>query len=150
MILLFTPLLAAAYFGIRVWLTRSPSVRQWSQRPLGTSLLLLTTGLALFILYKTKPKGTPRRESITSDPYLMSMAFLGLLIVALLLLPWVALALLAIVYIAWGGLRLLGRPLRLLRREPPPLPAFRNEQELIEQMHRDLELGRRDRTRGED
>ena len=151
-ILLFTPLLAAAYyFGIRVWLTRSPSVRQWSQRPLGASLLLLITGLVLFDIYEIrKPEGTSLRQWITSNPHLLGMTFLWLLPLALLLLSLVALAMLAIVIVTRAGLRLLGGPVRPLRREPPPLPAFRNEQELIEQMHRDLELGRKARTRGED
>jgi hypothetical protein len=111
--------------------------------------MLLVTGLAVFGLYKTKPEGTSLRQWITSDPYLMSKAFLGLLLLALLLLPWVVLALLAVAYVAWAGIRLLARPLRGLWREEPPLPALRTEQELIEQMHRDLELGRKARRASE-
>lgn len=122
-ILIFTPILAAAYyFGIRVRLTRSPSVRGWSQRPLGASLLLLAAGLAVYSLYETKPKGTPLREWITSNPYLTVYAVLALLILALLLLSWFAVVLLALANVAWVGIRLLGPPVRHLRREQPSCP----------------------------
>jgi hypothetical protein len=149
-ILVLAPLAGLLLIYLRVSLPQSARLIRWSQRPLGASLLLLAVGLAFYGLYKTKPKGTPLLEWITSDPYLASMTVLGLLIPALLLLSGFAVASLALANVAWAGIRLLGLPVRRLRRERPPLPAFRNEQELIEQMHRDLELGRRVRTRGED
>ncbi|MGA9761365.1 MAG: hypothetical protein WBQ14_02970 [Gaiellaceae bacterium] len=148
-ILLLAPLAGLLLIYLRVSLPKSPRLIRWSQRPLGASLLLLVVGLAFYGLYETKPKGTSLLEWITSDFYLASMIVLGLLIPALFLLSGFAIALLALANVAWAGIRLLGRPLRRRRREGPPLLDCRTEQELIEQMHRDLELGRKARTRGE-
>jgi hypothetical protein len=119
---------------------RSPTLRRWSQHPLGALLALLLLGFAFFGLYETRPEGTSLLEWITSSLHLGGMV---ILLFVLLSLPLVALALFAIACVAWGGVRLLSWPLRRLWPEGPSLPPFRSEQELIEQTHRDLELGRR-------
>lgn len=141
-ILLLAPLAGLLLIYLRVSLPQLPRLKRWSQRPLGASLLLLLGGLSAFSLYEAKPKGVPSLVWVLSWPSLWFPLVVALLSVSVVLLATLA-------ALSWAATWLLGPTVRRLRRERPRSPAFRNEQELIEQMYRDLELGRKARTRGE-
>lgn len=121
-------------FGLMIWDVRGQSARVERGRRLLVAWLGFLTAVGVLVFTALELKLAP----LPTLWLVVGVALLCLVVVMLTLAR-----------VLWAGIQLLGRPVRHLRRERPAKLAFRNEQELVEQTYRDLELGRKARTRGE-